>query len=209
MKIIKNNITELVFILDASGSMHGLEADTLGGFNSMIEKQKKLDGKCYVSTYVFNGTSSVIHDRAPIEKIKAITEKDYTTGGCTALYDAAGEAIEHISMIHKYIRESDIPENVVFVITTDGMENASTKYSALQIKKLIEAKKESGWEFLFLGANIDAISAAADIGIDSDRAANYTCNAEGTQNNYRVLNEAVASIRSARPISSNWKKNIK
>lgn len=155
---MKNNVTEIVFILDRSGSMSGLERDTIGGFNSMIEKQKKQKGKCYVSTVLFDNVSEVIHDRIELEKIKPMTEEDYTVRGCTALLDAIGDAVKHIGNIHKYAREEDVPGHTMFVITTDGMENASHKYDYKEIKRIIERQKEKyGWEFLFIGANIDSI----------------------------------------------------
>ena len=167
---MKNNITELVFILDRSGSMSGLESDTIGGFNAMIEKQKKEDGICYVSTVLFDNISEVLHDRVNLSKIKKMTDKDYTVRGCTALIDAIGGAIHHIGNIHKYARPEDVPEHTMFIITTDGMENASHRYSSDQVKKMIERQKEQyGWEFLFIGANIDAVETAAQFGIDRNR----------------------------------------
>ncbi len=153
-KKLNNNITEIVFILDRSGSMSGLEKDTIGGFNAMIEKQKKQDGKAYVSTVLFDHESVVLHDRLPLEQIKPMTEDDYTVRGCTALLDAIGGAVKHIGNIHRYARPEDVPEHTMFVITTDGLENASRKYNSRDIKRLIESKKEEGWEFLFIGANI-------------------------------------------------------
>ena len=205
---MKNNITELVFILDKSGSMSGLEADTIGGFNSMIAKQKKEDGICYVSTILFNHTSEVIHDRKNLCDILPMTNRDYIAGGSTALLDAVGDAVKHIEMIHKYARPEDIPAHTMFIITTDGMENASRRYSHRDIKKLIEKKKEEDWEFLFLGANIDAVEAAESIGINADRAVNYNCDAKGTALNYEVLNETVACFRAAAPIGASWKSKI-
>ena len=206
---MKNNITELVFILDRSGSMAGLESDTIGGFNAMIEKQKKADGTCYVSTVLFNDESKVIHDRLPLDKVKPMTLDDYTVCGCTALLDAVGSAVSHISNIHKYARREDIPQNTMFVITTDGMENASHRYNHHKIKSLIQKKKEeAGWEFLFIGANIDAITAASDIGINPDRAVNYIADKKGTGVVYDALNDAVCCMRAAAPISESWKRNI-
>ena len=206
---MKKNLTELVMILDRSGSMQGLENDTIGGYNGMLEKQKQLDGEVLVSTILFDSVSEVIHDRVPISKIEPMTEKDYYVRGCTALLDALGGAIRHIKNVHKYAREEDIPEKTVFVITTDGMENASRSYSAPEVKQLVEQQKEAaGWEFLFLGANIDAIKAAGRVGISADRAANYCCDSEGTALNYSALNEAVCEMRVRGTIAPGWKKNI-
>ena len=206
---MKNNITELVFILDRSGSMSGLESDTIGGFNAMIEKQKKESGTCYVSTVLFNDKSKVIHDRVPLESVKPMTYDDYNVSGCTALLDAIGDAVRHISNIHKYIRKEDVPENTMFVITTDGMENASRRYDHRKIKALIEKmKKEKGWEFLFIGANIDAVTTASHIGINPDRAVNYIADQKGTGVVYDAVGDAVCCMRAAAPISKNWKRNI-
>ena len=205
---MKKNCTELVFILDRSGSMAGLESDTIGGFNAMIEKQKKNDGECWVSTVLFSDRSQVIHDRLALEKIPPMTDKEYSVGGCTALLDAIGDAVKHISTIHKYIRPEDVPEHTMFVITTDGMENASRRYSSDEVKKLIEAKKEAGWEFLFLGANIDAVETAKKFGIREDRAVNYHADSAGTALNYEVVGEAVSCMRASVPLGKNWKKRI-
>ncbi|MBQ3075043.1 MAG: VWA domain-containing protein, partial [Clostridia bacterium] len=162
----KNNVTELVFILDRSGSMAGLESDTVGGFNAMIEKQKKQAGSCFVSTVLFDDQSQVLHDRIPLEKVPKMTEKEYFVRGCTALIDAIGGAIHHIGIVHKYARDEDIPAKTLFVITTDGMENASRRYNAEDVRKMIQSKQEKyGWEFLFIGANIDAVETASHFGI--------------------------------------------
>ena len=174
-------IVELVFILDRSGSMAGLESDTIGGFNAMIEKQKKEEGACFVSTVLFDDKSEVLHDRLPLEQIPKMTERDYTVRGCTALIDALGDAIHHVSNIHKYARKEDIPQRTVFVITTDGMENSSHRYSSDEVKKMIGQKKELGWEFLFIGANIDAVETASRYGISHDRAVNYKADKRGTK----------------------------
>ena len=206
---MKNNITELVLILDRSGSMAGLESDTIGGFNSMIEKQKKLDGKCYVSTVLFDNESEVLHDRIDLADVPKMTDKEYFPRGCTALLDAVGGAIHHIGNIHKYARKEDVPEHTLFCITTDGMENASRKYDLKKIRKMIEAKKEIGWEFIFIGANIDAVSAAADIGISEDRAVNYTASACGTASVYDAMSAVTSSVRGCVPIERNWKKKVK
>ena len=207
--IMKKNLTELVFILDRSGSMHGLEADTIGGFNSMIEKQKKEDGEALISTILFNQECQVIHDRVNIRDIRPMTEKDYTASGCTALLDAIGGAVHHIGNVHKYAREEDIPEHTIFVITTDGLENASRRYSSERVKRMIEHEKEKyGWEFLFLGANIDAVETAAQFGIREDRAVNFHSDQEGTALNYRVLDQAISSVRCGAALQENWKRDI-
>ena len=202
-------MTELVFILDRSGSMSGLEADTIGGFNSMIARQKKEAGEALVSTVLFDHESVVIHDRLPLEKVPPMTEKDYFTRGCTALLDAVGGAIHHIGNIHKYARPEDVPEHTLFVITTDGMENASRRYSARRVKEMIQRQKEKyGWEFLFLGANIDAVETAGHLGIAPDRAVNYHCDSEGTRLNYEVVGQAVAAVRCSAPLDEHWKDAI-
>lgn len=203
-----NNITELVFILDKSGSMAGLESDTIGGFNALVEKQKKQEGICYVSTVLFATERTVIHDRVLLEKVKPMTEREYTVGGCTALLDAIGEAIRHISNIHKYIRPEDVPARTIFVITTDGLENASSRYTSAEIKELVEKKKEKSWEFLFLGANIDAVETASRYGISSDRAVNYHADHQGTEVAYRTVAQAVCNIRSNVPLQANWSESI-
>ena len=206
---MKNNITELVFILDRSGSMAGLEKDTIGGFNAMIEKQKKQEGECYVSTILFDNVSEVLHDRVRIDDMKKMTDDDYTVRGCTALIDAIGGAIHHIANIHKYARPEDVPEHTMFVITTDGMENASHIYSSDKVKKMMEHEKEKyGWEFLFIGANIDAIGTAAGFGIGSDRAVNYNADSEGTDILYESVCDAVTEVRNSRPLSKEWSGRI-
>ena len=202
-------MTELVFILDRSGSMSGLEKDTIGGFNAMLEKQKREGGKAVVSTVLFDNESTVIHDRLPLDRISPLTEKDYYVRGCTALLDAVGGAIHHIGNVHKYVRREDVPEKTLFVITTDGMENASKRYSYERVRQMIEHEKEKyGWEFIFLGANIDAAAEAKRFGISADRAVNYNCDAEGTALNYEVISKTVCDVRCGRPISDNWKAKI-
>ena len=202
-------MTELVFILDRSGSMAGLEQDTIGGFNSMIAKQKKEAGEALVSTVLFDNEAAVIHDRLPLSEVPPMTEKEYFTRGCTALLDAVGEAIHHIGNIHKYARKEDVPEKTLFIITTDGCENASRRYDYETVRRMIERQKEKyGWEFLFLGANIDAAREAARFGIGADRAVNYKCDKAGTALNYEVISEAVGSIRAAKPLSAAWKSRI-
>lgn len=206
---MKKDLTEIVFILDKSGSMNGLERDTVGGFNSMIEKQKTKEGEAIVSTVLFDNESLVVHDRVPLPEIKPMTTDDYCPGGCTALVDAIGGAIHHISNIHRYIREEDIPENTVFVITTDGYENASCRYTSSKVKEMIEEKKKSGWEFLFLGANIDAVETARHFGIDEDRAVNYCCDSAGTRLNSEVVSEAIGTIRAEKSLGGRtWKCKI-
>ena len=206
---MRKNLTEIVFILDRSGSMSGLEADTIGGFNSMIEKQKKAEGEALISTVLFDNTSEVIHDRVSVQNIKPMTGDDYTVRGCTALLDAIGGAIHHIGNVHKYARAEDVPEHTMFVITTDGMENASRRYDSEKVKKMIERQKEKyGWEFLLLGANIDAVETARHFGISEDRAVNYHSDSEGTQLNYEVVSEAICAVRCSAPLSADWKKRI-
>ena len=202
-------MTELVFILDRSGSMSGLEKDTIGGFNSMIEKQKREEGAAVVSTVLFDSESIVIHDRLPLDKVTLMTEEEYFPRGSTALLDAVGGAIHHIGNIHKYARKEDVPEKTMFIITTDGYENASKHYSYDKVRKMIERQKEKyGWEFLFLGANIDAAAEAKRFGISADRAVNYKCDEEGTALNYEVISEAVRTVRASRPLGASWKKRI-
>ena len=206
---MKKNLTEIVFILDRSGSMHGLEADTIGGFNSMIEKQKKETGEALVSTILFDNAAEVIHDRVSLKDIRELTSRDYCAKGCTALLDAVGGAIHHIGNIHKYARPEDVPEHTLFIITTDGMENASRRYNSMEVKKMITRQKEKyGWEFLFLGANIDAVETAAGFGIGADRAVNYRADSQGTQLNYEVLGDAVSAVRQSAPLTAGWKKRI-
>lgn len=206
---MKKNLTELVFILDRSGSMQGLEKDTIGGFNSMLQKQAKVPGDAFVSTILFDDRVEVLHDRVKIQQVRPMTEKEYYVRGCTALLDAIGGAIHHIGNIHKYSRSEDVPEHTLFVITTDGMENASRRYSAQKIKNMIQRQKEKyGWEFLFLGANIDAVETAGHLGIAPDRAVNYHCDSAGTQLNYQVVGEAVSAVRCSAPIDAHWKDAI-
>lgn len=195
-KIMRKGLTEVVFILDRSGSMGGLEADTIGGFNSMIEKQRKEEGEAFISTVLFDDMTEVIYDRVPIEKVEKMTDKQYYVRGCTALLDALGGAIHHIGNVHKYAREEDRPEKTIFIITTDGQENASSKYSYNKLRKMVERQKEKyGWEFLFIGANIDAIGEASKFGIDADRAVNYKCDSMGTRNNFEVLAKTISGVR--------------
>lgn len=206
---MKNNITELVFILDKSGSMAGLESDTIGGFNAMIEKQKKEEGECYVSTVLFSNFSEVLHDRKKLADISPLTDKDYQVGGCTALIDAIGGAIHHIGNIHKYARSEDVPAHTMFIITTDGMENASRAYSSAKVKAMIERQKRKyGWEFLFIGANIDAVETAKQFGISENRAVNYNADAQGTDIVYSAMAQAVHCVRTQESLDDNWRESI-
>ena len=206
---MKKNLTELVFILDRSGSMSGLERDTIGGFNAMIEKQKKQDGECIVSTVLFDDESRVIHDRVGLDKIKPMTEDDYFVGGCTALIDAIGGAIHHIGNVHKYARTEDVPENTIFIITTDGQENSSHRYSSDKVKQMIERQKDKyGWEFLFIGANIDAVETAKRYGIDRNRAVYYNADAQGTSVLYETVSKAVCNVRASKCMADDWSAEI-
>ena len=206
---MKKDLTEIVFLLDRSGSMAGLERDTIGGFNAMMKKQRREPGEALISTVLFDSESQVIHDRVPLDQVPVLTEEEYYVRGCTALLDAVGGAIHHISNVHKYARREDVPERTLFVITTDGLENASRRYSYEKVKAMIERqKKEYGWEFLFLGANIDAAREAARFGISADRAANYLADREGTGVIYETVSEAVCQVRSCAPLAADWKQKI-
>lgn len=205
---MKKNLTELVFILDKSGSMAGLEADTIGGFNSMLKKQKKQDGEAFVTTVLFDNEIQTVHDRIPLDSVSEMTDDDYVPGGCTALIDAIGKTIEHIKNIHKYARKDDVPESTVFVITTDGMENASREFSSAKVKKMIEKQKSEGWEFLFIAANIDAVETASGFGIDIDRAVNYHADKKGTGVLFEAVGAAIGSMRKQRTISKEWSAEI-
>ena len=206
---MKKNLTEIVFILDRSGSMAGLEDDTIGGFNAMIEKQRGEPGEAVISTVLFDNETEVIHDRVSLDRVPALTEKEYDVRGCTALLDAVGGAIHHIGNVHKYAREEDRPEKTLFVITTDGMENASRRYTYDKVKAMIERQRERyGWEFLFLGANIDAAREAARFGIRADCAADYHADSMGTEAVYESVCEAVCQVRRAAPLKASWKQRI-
>ena len=206
---MSNKTTELVFILDRSGSMSGLESDTIGGFNSLIEKQRKEEGECFVSTVLFDDSSFVLHDRIKLSDVPKMTETDYYVRGCTALIDAIGGAIHHIANIHKYAREEDVPEKTVFIITTDGMENASHIYSSDEVKRMIEKEKEKyGWEFLFIGANIDAVETAKHYGIDDSRAVNYNADCEGTHILYETVASTIGSVRKFGAVPAGWSRKI-
>lgn len=206
---MNKNLTELVFILDRSGSMGGLEADTIGGFNAMLEKQKKEEGEAYVSTILFDHEVEVLHDRVSIDKIQPITDRDYSVRGSTALLDALGGAIHHIANVHKYAREEDRPGKTIFVITTDGCENASQEYSYRKVKQMVAKEQEKyGWEFLFLGANMDAISAAADFGIRAERAVRFKADGAGVKLNYATVSAAVSEMRVSGCVSDDWAAEI-
>ena len=196
---MKKNLTEVVFILDRSGSMSGLESDTIGGFNSMITKQKKEEGEAYITTVLFDDKIETLHDRIEIGRVEPMNDSQYFTRGCTALLDAIGKTVNHISDIHRYAREEDRPEKTIFIITTDGLENSSREFTYDKIKKLLTKKQEKdGWEFLFLGANIDAIEVAGKMGISRDDACDYVCDEAGTALNFNVMSNVVGSVRRAK-----------
>ena len=200
-----SNVTELVFILDRSGSMAGLETDTVGGFNGMIAKQKQQEGEAFVTTVLFDNEIETLHDRIPLTEIPAMTERDYYVRGCTALIDAIGTTVKHIESIHKYARKEDVPAHTLFVITTDGLENASRVYSSAEVKRMIERKKEKdGWEFLFIGANIDAVETAKHIGISADRAVNYRADKRGTKVVFDAVSAPISAMRSNCEIDADW-----
>ena len=209
---MKKGLTEMVFILDRSGSMGGLEKDTIGGYNSLIEKQKKEEGEALVSTVLFDHEQEVLLDRVPLDKTKKMTEDEYYVRGCTALLDAIGGAIHHIGNIHKYAREEDVPEKTIFVITTDGLENASKHYSYRDVKKMIKRQEEKyGWEFLFLGANIDVAKESDRLGIRQDRAVRYVNDSEGIELNYEVVGCAMSAMRvmpNSKAMDGSWKEKI-
>lgn len=212
---MRKNLTEIVFILDRSGSMSGLESDTIGGYNSLLNKQKDEEGEALISTVLFDDVSEVLHDRADIKNVRPLTAKDYYVRGCTALLDAVGGAIHHIGNVHKYAREEDRPTKTLFVITTDGMENASRRYNYEKVKAMVERQREKyGWEFLFLGANIDAAKEAGRFGIRPECAVDYECDVYGTQTIYQELNETVRKVRACAPaqmreaLNTEWKENI-
>ncbi|MBR6704141.1 MAG: VWA domain-containing protein [Lachnospiraceae bacterium] len=206
---MNKNLTELVFILDRSGSMAGLESDTIGGFNTLIEKQKKEAGEAFVSVVLFDSECEVIYDRVDLKKIEPMTDRQYYVRGCTALLDAVGGAVKHIANVHKYAREEDKPGRTLFVITTDGLENASRRWSAEEVKRLVKRQQEEyGWEFLFLGANIDAVTTASHFGIRADRAVRYNSDHTGTALNYEIVSEAVCRVRAGAPLKADWKEKI-
>ena len=206
---MKKNLTELVFILDRSGSMGGLEPDTIGGFNAMLTRQKEQEGEANVTTILFDHEVQLLHDRFPLHAVAPLTEKDYYVRGCTALLDAIGYGVEKMVNIQRHLPEDERAEKVIFVITTDGLENASKRFSYEKIRRMIEREKEQyGWEFLFLGANIDAVETARHFGIGADRAVNYNSDSAGTQLNYEVLSEAISAVRCSAPLGADWKRRI-
>lgn len=207
---MKNNITELIFVIDQSGSMSGLEDDTIGGFNSMLEKQRKEEGVCHISTVFFDNSSDVIHNRRNISTVEPLTRKDYTPGGSTALLDALGDAINHTAKVQKMLAEDERAGNVVFVIITDGEENSSCRYSSRKVKQMISREQEKyGWEFIFLGANIDAVETASHYGIKANRASNFCCDSAGVGLNFYCVSEAVSELRGKSCISDSWEEEIK
>lgn len=211
---MRKGLTEIVFIIDKSGSMSGLEADTIGGYNAFLYKQKEAEGEAYISTVLFDTVNEVIHDRVPIDKVKPMKSKDYQVGGSTALLDALGGAIHHIGNVHKYARDEDRPEKTIFIITTDGMENSSRHYTSDKVKQMVKRQEEKyHWEFLFLGANIDAVEVAGSMGIRADRAVQYECDSAGIELNYQVLSETVCRARCADmsvqdALDAGWKEEI-
>lgn len=206
---MKTNLTELVFILDKSGSMSGLESDTIGGFNAMLKKQKDAPGEAIVTTVLFDNNYELLHDRINIKGVSPITDREYYVEGTTALLDAFGKTIHKIKNAQKHINKEFLPDKVIFVIVTDGMENSSQEYCLNKIKKLVEQQKEKySWEFIFLGANIDAVSTAESYGIDADRAANYHADEAGTQLNYKAISEAICNLRAEKKLSEKWKEDI-
>ena len=206
---MRKNLTEIVFILDRSGSMRGLEKDTIGGYNGMLDKQKKEEGEALVTTVLFDDRIEVPYDRVPLGDLPEMTEKEYYVRGCTALLDAVGTTVERIATIHKYAREEDRPEHTIFIITTDGLENASRRFTYDQVKRLITRQQEEyGWEFIFLGAHIDAVKAAGDIGIRRERAVNYRCDPVGTKLNYEAMDKAVHSVRMGEELDDSWREEL-
>ena len=206
MKKTENNVTELVFILDRSGSMAGLESDTIGGFNSLIEKQKSMDGECFVTTVLFDNVVETVHDRVRLADIEPMTEKEYFVRGCTALIDAIGSTVEHIDTIHKYARPEDVPEHTIFVIVTDGLENDSREYDKATVKSMIEATtNDYHWNYIFMGANIDSVAEAGALGIRADHAMNYSHDSEGVQESFSRMNEAAKEARESGNVDGNWK----
>ena len=206
---MNKNLTEIVFILDRSGSMAGLESDTIGGFNAMVAKQKREPGKALLTAVLFSDRDELLYDRVDVSKVEPMTERQYRVGGCTALLDAIGSTVQHIAKIHRYARESDRPGRTIFVITTDGMENASRSFSYDEVQRMVRHEQEKyGWEFLFIGANMDAISAARSFGIRADRAVRYACDSAGTQLNYEVVSEAITHVRAGKTLDPTWSAPI-
>lgn len=207
---MKKNLTEIVFILDRSGSMGGLETDTIGGFNAMLERQKKAEGEALLSTLLFSNETEVLHNRADIKRVAPLGVRDYRVGGSTALLDAIGGAIRHIGELHRRASEDERPDHTLFVITTDGQENASRRYGYAELRRLIERQKEMyGWEFLFLGANMDAVAAASRFGIDADRAVRYHCDSAGIALNYEAVGQAILTLREKSALDRDWGARIR
>lgn len=205
---MKKDLTEIIFILDKSGSMHGLEKDTIGGFNSLIDKQKNIEGEAIVSTVLFSDNSTLLHNRIALNEVPLLTSKDYFVSGCTALLDAVGNAIIRTNSIHLELDESDVPEKTMFIITTDGFENASLEFSYSKVKNMIEKCKKKGWEFIFLGANIDSYQEASKLGISEDHTADYCCDASGIEVTYSAIDNAIGNVRKNKKLNSSWKNNI-
>ena len=206
---MKKGLTELVFIIDKSGSMGGLETDTIGGYNAMLKKQQAVEGECHITTVLFDNDTELLHDRIDIKAVSPITDKQYSVGGSTALLDAIGSAVHKIGNVQKHTADDYQAEKVMIIIITDGQENSSREYSSAQVKTLIEQKKENcGWEFIFLGANIDAVETARDFGICADRAQNYHADSEGVELNFRVMSETVASFRQCAAMPEDWNEAI-
>ncbi len=206
---MNNNTTELVFVLDRSGSMNGLQSDTIGGFNSLIEKQKRENGTAYVTTVLFDTRFERLHDRLPLMDVPNMSEREYVPGGCTALLDAVGDTIKHILHIHKYARPEDVPGKTVFVITTDGLENASRRFSLDEVRQMIEHEQEKhGWEFLFLGANIDSVETAGHLGIHEETTANFYPDSEGVKTSFSSISRAVSAARCNAPMTTDWKEEV-
>ena len=197
---MKNQTTEIVFILDRSGSMQGLEADTIGGFNSTIKAQRNEEGAAFVTTVLFDNEVEILHDRIPLDQIEPMTEKQYFVRGCTALLDAIGQTISHIKSIHRYAREEDVPGKTLFIITTDGMENASREFTLSTVKKMIKQETKNGWEFIFLGANIDVVSTAEDLGIERKMAARFDASSEGVDKSFQIMEKAICCARKRKSI---------
>ena len=207
---MNNNLTEIVFILDRSGSMAAVADDTIGGFNAMLEKQKAESGEAFVSVVLFDHETEVIYDRVDLQKVEPLTDRQYFVRGSTALLDAIGGAVHHIGNVHRYAREEDRPGKTVFIITTDGLENASRRYTYAQVQRMVQHEQEKyGWEFLFLGANMDAIAAARSFGIREDRAVRYSCDARGTSLNYEVVSRTIGRLRAGRAIEADWSDEIR
>ena len=203
-----NGQTELVFILDRSGSMAGLESDTIGGFNGMLAQHRSEGGDVLVSTVLFDHENEVIHDRVRVADVPTLTSKEYYTRGCTALLDAMGDGIRHIKNVHKYARPEDRPARTMFIITTDGMENSSTHYTADQVRAMVKQQEEAGWEFVFLGANIDAVQVAGGLGIRAENAVEFACDAAGVRENFASLSHMTCAFAATGTVVPTWSRKI-